>query len=146
MSEAQELGIIGEVQEDGLTVVFKFVDEYPDPEIRQTYPWLTVISWKYDGSDCNGMPPEEVNQRMLTLEHAIEEALENQDLCRHAYSRTGNHLKELAYYIPDREKFMAAFNEALQSHPRYPIEINFYEDPEWQDFRAILDLFKREGH
>jgi hypothetical protein len=143
MSEAQDLGIIGEIQEDGFPVVFKFVDEYPSPDIRTTFSWLTVISWKYDGQDRNGMPPEEINQRMIALEHAIEESLQDKGFCRHAYSRTGNHRKELVYYITDREDFMAAFNEALESHPRYPIEINFYEDLEWQDLQKILEMFDR---
>lgn len=145
MSEAQESGIIGEVEEEGFSVVFKFVDEFPSPDIRTTFSWLTVISWKYDGDDRSGMPPEEINQRMIALEHVIEQSLEDKGLCRHAYSRTGNGLKELVYYISDREDFMATFNDALESHPRYPIEINFYEDPEWEDFRKILELFNREG-
>lgn len=145
MAEAQELGIIGEVEEDGFRVVYKFVDEFPGPEIRSTFSWLTVISWKYDGEDRNGMPPETINQRIIAVERAIEESLDNTGLCRHAYSRTGNGLKELVYYISDREDFMAALNHALKSHPRYPIEINFYEDPEWEDFQKILKLFNREG-
>ena len=144
MSEAQELGIIGEIEEEGFPVIFKFVDEVPSPEIKSAFSWLAVISWKYNGENRNGMPPEEINQRMIALEHAIEESLEDNGLSRHAYSRTGNGLKELVYYISDREDFMAAFNDALQSHPRYPIEINLYEDPEWKDFQKILEMFNRE--
>lgn len=145
MSEAQGVGIIGETREDGLPVVFKFVDEYPAPDTRTNFPWLTVISWKYDGNERNGMPPKEVNERMIALEHVIAESLEDKGLCRHAYSRTGNNLKELVYCIADREDFTTALNRALQTHPRYPIEINFYEDPEWQDFRKLLELFNREN-
>lgn len=145
MSDARELGIIGEIKEDGLPVIYKFVDEYPPPEVRADYSWVTVISWKYDGSNRNGMPPDDVNQKMISLEHVIEVSLDDQGFSRHAYSRTGNHLKELVYYISNRQEFMAAFNDALANHPRYPIEINFYEDPQWQDFQAILKLFNRDG-
>ena len=145
MPDAQELGIIGEVKEDGLPVIYKFVDEYPSTEVRANYPWVTVISWKYDGSSRNGMPPDDINQRMITLERVMEKSLDNEGYSRHAYSRTGNHLKELVYYISDREAFISAFNDALANHPRYPIEINFYEDPEWEDFQVILKLFKRSG-
>jgi len=141
MSDSEEKGIIGEVQEDGSSVIFKLVDELPDESIRANYSWLTVIAWKYDGSDRNGMPPKKTNERMVALEHTIEESLESEGLCRHAYSRTGNNLKELVYYIADRDKFMAGFNSALADHPRYPIEINFYKDPEWEDFRKIQSQF-----
>ena len=145
MPDAQELGIIGEVQENGLPVIYKFVDEYPSAEVRATYRWVTVISWQYDGSSRNGMPPDDINQRMIALEHVMEESLDNPGHARHAYSRTGNHLKELVYYVADRDAFMSALNDALATHPRYPIDINFYEDPEWQDFQVILKLFKRGG-
>jgi len=145
MSEPQELGIIGETEEDGFPVVYRFVNELPHPDTRIQYSWLTVISWKYDGRKRNGMPPEGINQQMIGLESDINDSLEREGLCRHAYSRTGNSLKELVYYISDREQFMAAFNDALASHPRYPIEINFYNDAEWEDFQKILDLFRGEN-
>lgn len=140
-SNSQEKGIIGELKENGLPVVFRFVNEMPSEEIREKYSWLTVISWKYDGTQRNGMPSEDVNRRMVTLEHELDE-LENGDFCRHAYSRTGNNLKELVYYIQDRTQFMDAFNDALSDHPSFPIEINFYEDRVWEDFQKILEMFR----
>ncbi len=143
MAEAQELGIIGETKEDGLPVIFKFVDELPSQQTRESFRWLTVISWRYDGSVRSGMPPETTNEQMVALEHAIDE-LEEAALCRHAYSRTGNGLKELVYYISDRDQFMAALNNALSEHPRYPIEINFYEDQQWEDFQKLRGLFKKQ--
>ena len=145
VSDAQDLGVIGESKEDGQTVIYRFVDEYPSSEIRTTYSWLTVISWKYDGSSRSGMPPDDINQNMIALEDAIEESLEDKGLSRHAYSRTGNNLKEFAYYISDRDEWIDAFNKALAGHPRYPIEINFYKDQQWQDFQSILKLFNRNG-
>lgn len=143
MAETQELGIIGQTTEDGFPVVFKFVDELPHQEDRERLPWLTVISWKYDGSSRNGMPPETVNQEMLALEHAID-GTESPALCRHAYSRTGNGLKELVYYTSDQDQFMDALNDALREHPRFPIEITFYEDRQWSDFQKLRERFKQE--
>ncbi len=142
MEDSRDRGIIGEIVEEGLPVVFKLVDEAPSGETRQRFRWLTVISWKYDRSVRNGMPPQGTNDEMLALEHAID-ALEELTLCRHAYSRTGNGLKELVYYISDREEFISAFNDFLSGRPRYPIEINFYEDDEWADFEKVRCLFKQ---
>ena len=88
------------------------------------------------------MPPEEINFRMLALEHRVDD-LEQEGYCRHACSRTGNGLKELVYYISDREQFMEAFNDALKDQPPYPIEITFYEDRVWEDFGRILEMFRR---
>jgi hypothetical protein len=142
MGEARDLGIIGEAKEDGHPVIFKFVDGLPSQEMRRKFRWLTVISWKYDRSIRNGMPPDDMNKQMIVLEDAID-GLEKVALCRHAYSRTGNGLKELVYYIIDREQFMVAFNRALREHPRYPLEVKFYEDEEWGDFQNLRGRFKR---
>ena len=141
----EEKGIIGRVYEDGLPVIYKFVNELPPEEIRNHLSWLTVISWKYDGASNNGMPQSEENQKMVVLEDAIEDHIENDKVLRHIYSRTGNNLKELVYYIHDRDEFLESFNKALTNHPRYPIEINFYEDKKWEDFQKLLNDFNKNG-
>jgi len=135
---AEATGIIARKDEDGFPVIFKLVNELPDAPIREALPWLTVISWKYDGASRNGMPPNDVNQRMIILENAID-GLVAAGFMRHAYSRTGNGLKEFAYYIHDRDAFIGQFNAALAAHAPYPIAIDFYSDPEWQDFKVILE-------
>lgn len=140
--EAQETGVIAQYSEDGFPVVLKLVDEFPGDSIRSKYTWLTVISWKYDGATNNGMPLEEVNRAMIKLEQTIEDSIEPKGHCWHAYSRTGNNLKELVYYIKSRDEFIEAFNKALEQQPRYPIEINFYKDQKWEDFLRILGMIK----
>ena len=87
------------------------------------------------------MPREAENERMVALERELE-ALAAADLCRHAYSRTGNNLKEFVYYGSDRSEFIEAFNAALSGHPRYPVEITFYEDPAWKDLQLLLERFR----
>lgn len=139
----EQRGIIGRASIDGLPVIYKFVDEAPTEAKRKTLPWLTVISWKYDGSDNNGMPPKAVNDRMVALEDALESKVEKTDVCEHAISRTGNNLKELIYYIRDRDQFMKALNGALVKHERYPIEIRFYEDREWKEFNELRADFNK---
>ncbi|MEE9345778.1 MAG: DUF695 domain-containing protein [Methylococcales bacterium] len=139
----QEKGAIGRVHENGLPVIYKFVNEIPSASMRNQLQWLTVISWKYDGISNNGMPKTDENQRMISLENIIEKHIENDKVLCHVYSRTGNNLKELVYYIHDQNQFLEAFNKALSSHQRYPIEINFYEDKVWEDFQKLLNDFSK---
>jgi hypothetical protein len=143
MANAQELGIIGRSYQDGMPIIWKLVDRLPSAEVRARFPWLTVIAWKYEGSGNNGMPSEAVNKQMKTLEQRIGDALQAEGVCEHAYSRTGNNLKELVYYTTDQDKFMDSFNAELKGHPRYPIEILFREDREWSDFATLLGRFKK---
>ncbi|WP_104813738.1 DUF695 domain-containing protein [Aureitalea marina] len=138
----QQKGIVGEYFENGFPVIVKFVSELPAKGIVSKMKWFTVISWNYDGSQNNGMPPEAINQRMLLLEEALDKAFRNGKITHHAYNRTGNSLKEFNYYISDRDKFMSRFNSALAKHERYPIEINFYEDPDWSEMNRLIEDFK----
>ena len=142
---SEEKGIIGEYKVDGRPVVMKFVDELPTVVTREKYRWLTVVSWKYDGAQNNGMPESEDLERMKQLERSIDSSLVDAGFCLHAYSRTGNNLKELVYYIIDRDEFLSALNRALAEHPQYPIDIDFYEDAEWKDFQTILGKFDLSG-
>jgi hypothetical protein len=61
------------------------------------------------------MPLEAENQRMINLEHTIEDGIESM---QHVYGHTGNKLKELVYYIHDQEEFLTSFNKVLDDH--YP--------------------------
>ena len=139
MTEGQ--GVLGTVEEDGLPVIWRFLDVTPSDKQREQLQWLTIISWKYDRDVRNGMPPEDVNEAMIALEFAIEDGVVDDGFCYTLSSRTGNGLKELNYYINDREAFMDRFNGALEGHPRYPIEIAFYHDPEWQELQLTRAKF-----
>ena len=143
MASAQDLGIIGRSYQDGMPIIWKLVDRFPSAEVRSRFPWLAVIAWRYDRSSNNGMPTDAVIDQMKALEQRIGDALQAKGVCEHAYSRTGNGLKELVYYTTDRDEFMETFNAALEGHARYPIEITFYEDREWNDFATLLGRFKK---
>jgi hypothetical protein len=142
-TESTEKGVIGKYYENELPVIMKFVNELPENKIMSKLPFLTVISWKYDGSENNGMPLEEINQRMIILEDAIENSMLSSKIFTHVYSRTGNNLKEFTYYTKSQDDFMKMLNKTLKKHAEYPIGINFYEDKEWTDFKKVISDFKK---
>ena len=143
---AEETWSVGEVVAQGKPVVYKFMSNQPELEIRNNFPWLTVVSWKYDGSKTNGMPNTEVNTAMIRLENGLDSIKGNGGLYRNVYSVTGNDIKEFAFYITDREKFMANFNDALSEHPAYPIQVSFYDDKVWADLSKLQKMFKNAAN
>jgi len=143
---AEVSGIIGSVDEDGLPVIYALVPELPRESRRRELPHLAVVSWKYDGSQRNGMPDLDTNERMLQLEGILSESFEEKTGSAHAYHRTGNGLKEFAYYVADPGAFMTEINRSLKGLSRFPIDIKFYHDEEWSDFRDLVAMFQsREG-
>ena len=137
MGWSEETWSVGKAQVQGKPVIYKFMNEFPDDITRSKITWLTVVSWKYDGSTNNGMPPKQVNELMIKLEDGLETIRGREELFFDVYSATGNNLKEFVFYIADRELFMKRFNEALSDHDVYPLEINFYKDEEWSDLKKI---------
>lgn len=137
-----EKGIIGRSFEQGAPVIWSFVDELPNQQARQVKPWLTVVSWQYDGSGNDGMPGVDLQELMQELERALY-PLEESAFSLAAYRRTGNGLKEFSYYVEDRALFMARLNELLAGHPKYPLEIKFFEDPTWSDFEKLAADFRQ---
>ena len=127
-------------KDDGHPIVMKVVEDLPPESVRVRYGWLTVISWKYDAAKNNGMPIPDVNSQMVQLESAID-VIQEKELCVQVYSKTGNGLKELVYYSSDRDEFIEAFNEVLADKPRYPLDIEFFEDPEWGDLQTLHRVY-----
>ena len=147
MAQGEESWAVGEVNLEGdIPLVYKFMTELPSQTIIDKMPWLTVVSWKYDGSKNNGMPPQEINESMMKLEDGLEIIKGREELYFDVYYVTGNNLKEFVFYIADRDKFMSNFNEALDGHPQYPLEINFYEDKEWADLSQLQGRFKNAAN
>jgi len=140
-AETEETGIIGRVVIDGFPVIYKLVDDSPSDETKTRYPWLTVIAWEYDGSENNGMPGDALLGQMKMLERRLERLIDDGHSV-HAYSRTGKDLKELVYYINDRDEFIGALNDVLSDDPRYPISIDYYKDESWEDFEKLRFSFR----
>jgi hypothetical protein len=141
MAWTEKTWSVGNAHVQERPVVYKFMNEFPDEVTRHRIPWLTVISWKYDGDSNNGMPFKEINESMINLEDGLEDIKGRGRLFFDVYSATGNNLKEFVYYISDREEFMSNFNDALESHDEYPIEINFYKDKEWSELEKLQSDF-----
>ena len=117
MSIEEETWTVGKVEVKGKPVIYKFLSQLPNEKVKHSFPWLTVVSWKYDGSTNNGMPLPETNESMISLEDVLEK-IEGESLLYHSvYSATGDNLKEFVFYITDQEKFMEKLNVALLQEP-----------------------------
>ena len=106
----QEKGAIGRVHENGLPVIYKFVNEIPSASMRNqlqlALPLFLGSTMEYQTMAC--LKTDE-NQRMISLENIIEKHIENDKVLCHVYSRTGNNLKELVYYIHDQKPVSRGF-------------------------------------
>lgn len=142
--DKEPLGVVATARIDGQRVVYRFVTQGPTEKQRKQLPWRAVVSWKYDGAENEGMPSKAILERMVKLEEALEKGVVKAGSCEHLISSTGNNLKELIYYIHDRDTFLDQLNDALEDHEAYPIEIVFFSDPEWTELMELRADFKTD--
>lgn len=88
------------------------------------------ISWPFISQ--SHFPPSEVHERMVEFEEAIDELTSENGHTELVQVSTGHGVKEWLFYSQDRARFMDRMNELLHGHSMFPLEIKFYEDPEWQ--------------
>jgi hypothetical protein len=137
-------GIIGKTISDGVPIIWNFVNELPIEEVVNTRPWLVAIRWAYDAVLEDSFPDKDTQAAIYRLDRGLE-SLEQAQIGYRAYARTGKGLREWVFYAADRDQFTGALNDALADHEVYPIEIKFYNDPGWSDFRQLLVDFGWAG-
>lgn len=127
---------VGEAQINGLPLVVRFRTGLPSTEERQRNDKLVIATWAYSGIET-GMPDDETKQLTNRFEEAIEQSFEHSAIGVLVASLTGNHRKEWRFYTADVDAFLNAFNESLAEHPAYPLELNVFEDPDWNGLSAM---------
>ena len=114
----------------------------PIPDGR-AFACAIEISWPFDGMD--GFPPDEVNQEQLAFEGALDDLSGMNGFSELVQVSTGMGRKEWLYYTSDQERFMRDFNSLLAGHDPYPIQINFYEDPNWQLWSEVVEAVQSKN-
>ncbi|TWT96996.1 hypothetical protein Pla108_27730 [Botrimarina colliarenosi] len=88
------------------------------------------------------MPESDVHSQMNILEDALESGTEHRGVAYQAVSITGGGEKEWRYYTSDISQFLQSLNDDLTGHDPYPIEIQEYEDQEWNGLAEFLSEAK----
>jgi hypothetical protein len=129
---------VGTADQDGQPIIIRVRSQMPALAERQRHAQLIVVGWPYDGADT-GLPTSADTAAMEDFEHAVEAGLERGGTGTQVASITGAGHKEWRYYAADADAFVAALNASLDGHPTYPLEIEMFDDSEWQGLQQLLD-------
>jgi hypothetical protein len=129
---------VGAADQDGQPILIRVRGQMPDAAQRHGYGQLVVIGWPYDDIEA-GLPTDADNVQMQAFEDAVEAGLRVSGAGVHVASVTGAGHKEWRYYAADAEAFVAGLNASLEGHPTYPLEIEMFDDPEWEGLQQLLD-------
>jgi hypothetical protein len=129
---------VSTADQDGQPIVLRVRSQMPAVEDRQRHAQLIVVGWRYDGTET-GLPTADEKSAMQDFEHAVEAGLERSGAGTPVASITGAGHNEWRYYAADADTFVAALNASLEGHPTYPLEIEMFDDSEWQGLQQLLD-------
>jgi hypothetical protein len=108
------------------------------PADQASRPALIVAAWPYDLDDEKGLPDRKTYEQMHAFQEAVHKALGESGVGIEAASLLGRGVKEWRYYATDPEAFLQVFNEALAGLPEFPIEMQSYDDPDWDGLTELL--------
>lgn len=134
---------VGTADQDGQPLVIRVRSQMPAVADRQRHAQLIVVGWPYDGTE-GGLPTSDETAAMQDFEHAVEAGLERGGAGTQVASITGAGHKEWRYYAADADAFVTALNASLDGHPTYPLEIEMFDDSEWQGLQQLLDGLDEE--
>jgi hypothetical protein len=102
------------------------------------YPTLVVITWTYHPMQ-NGMPHPNERQQQVEMETILEKAFTLGKIAVLTSCIIGGGVMEWEYYTRGNAAFLEELNAALADRPRFPVQIRFYDDPDWESFRTLLE-------
>lgn len=112
----------------------------PSDADKELFSKLILIRWQYDPGDASGLPSPEDMATMEVFEERILDASESDASWGAGVAViTHNGVREWQFYTPDVSVFETQFNEALRDLGPYPLELQVFDDPEWnafEEFRA----------
>lgn len=102
------------------------------------YKERVEITWKYEG-ECNGMPSEELAEKMFVVQEKLRRGMEKDKLAILTAVYTGAGEKIWVFYTRTVRIFGERLNEKLADLELLPITIYTEIDPEWEEY---LDMYE----
>ena len=138
------LWLMAEGEEEGHPLLFRARASIPTGVLKMQYPLLISVYWPYEETLNEGMPDTELNETQIDFEMALE-PLDNSEDSHLMLVITGAGKKEWHYYAQSEEAWLEKFNDLLEEHPEYPLNIEICDDPEWSLYGDFITGLEESG-
>lgn len=130
---------VAKLRSGNSTLLARYRSELPTWVNRASWTQRILITLRSAGE----MPNRAESSRNYEIEDAVQDTVEASKSGVLALVLTGDHKVEWHFYSSNKEEFMRKLNEALQVHPRQPLEIVFSDDSAWSEYTAIQSRGKQ---
>lgn len=98
------------------------------------------VQWKYKG-EMDGMPSPEETDIIDRIMNLLTESLERSEIAILTAIHIGAGQALYVYYTQELQAFSGRVNELLEKLPLLPIKIGAAEDPDWTEYKQMLEKF-----
>jgi hypothetical protein len=102
-----------------------------------------IVTWQCRSPLSSGLPSNTDYVEIKEFEGLIVRFLEEGALLAFVLTEAG--AVNMNFYTSDTEWFVERLNEALEDKPVQPIELTSESDPEWSEYRAMLEAAGMSG-
>jgi hypothetical protein len=131
---------VATAEDNGKPLIVRIRNKPPSFARKDAFPHLLAVCWKYQSPNDQGMPSEDVFERMSQLESLLEPAFEEAQQAFLTVIVTGNGVREWQWYARDTDEVMKLVNETLGEYEPFPVQFIFQNDPEWQGYTRFLEI------
>lgn len=97
------------------------------------------ITWPCTADD-GGMPTGADADLIAEVEPLLRKAMEADKLAILTGNYTGDGAKYWVFYCRHLPTFMDRLNDVLEPYPVLPLQIETYEDPEWEEYEDMCSM------
>ena len=133
-------------EDNGKPLIFRIRSKAPSFARKESFPHLLAVCWQYESPNEQGMPSQDVVERMSELEDLLTPAFEGAKQAFLTVIVTGNGVREWQWYARSPEKTMEWVNQTLGEHEPFPVQFSFQDDPEWQGYSRFLEITGGEAY
>lgn len=126
----------------GCPAILRLISGVPESIAMESYTDRVTIAWRYSPED-DGLPSDADSAQMDFFEDVLVESVEAQMNACLAIVTTAKGTKEWVLYssAPDE---VVGFIERLVQQNDLPIELRRDKDPNWQEYRRLMETAEAE--
>ncbi|WP_299192138.1 DUF695 domain-containing protein [uncultured Erythrobacter sp.] len=113
----------------------------PTQADRERFDKLVIVRWAYNPDEMNGLPTSETTASMGEFEDPVLDASDDAGWWGSCVAIiTHNGAREWRFYTPDVGAFQTEFSESLRGLGPYPLDLQVFDDPDWNGFAEVRAL------
>lgn len=117
--------------ENGATILVTGRDDVDKYRSSGKYNFRVEVHWRYAPE---GMPTDDQARLMGDATDALQAALDKNKGAVLTGIYTGDGSRDWIFYTKGLEMFGKIFNRALEGLPQMPLQMEAYQDPDWEEY------------